>query len=287
MANSLNASLINTVLAQRAVTVVQSKLPWLGAFTNDFSDEVKDQRSRSILVPYALSASAVQTNPTNFETGDTTTNLRTITMNHLSKSFYITSADYGKGTRIEQLADVNMGIVANAIEAAVFTIITASNYTATIPASLSAVATAGTTAALLKTLWGTLGGNVKNCILSDSYFAPVLPGDLYSFDITKTKSGFGFDYLDHSGKGFDSAGSKIVGFAANPNAIVMGAAIPEYTPQVADLLDSTVVEVPGLGIYIQSNMWASAASRNQWASFDILFGAAVGCPSSLTLMTSV
>lgn len=287
MANSLDASLVNTILAQRAITKVQNKLGWLKAFTNDFSDETRDVRSRSILVPYALSASAYQSNATDFESGDTTTNLKTITLNHISKSFYITSHDFGKGVRLEQLADINMSIVANQIEATVFALITEANFATSIPASLSSVAAGGTTAALLHTLWGTLPGEVKNCVLSDSYFAPILPSDLNSFDITKTNSGYGFDYLGRSGNGFASAGSKVVGFACNPNAIVIGAAVPEYTPGVAEMLDSQVVEVPGLGLSIQSNVWASSKSRNTWASFDVLLGAAVGCPSSMTLMKSI
>jgi hypothetical protein len=284
MANSFDASLVNTVLAQKAVSKLQTALGWLPAFTTDFTDEVRDQRSRTLNIAYSISGSAIQTNPTNFETGDNKLMLRAVTLNHLSKSFYITSADYGKGTRLETLADTNLNTLAYAIEAAVFTLITSTNYTTSIPATLSAVATNGTTAALLKTLWGTLPGTVKNCILKDAYFAPVLPSDMYGFDITKTRTGYGFDYLGHTGSGFASAGSKIVGFAANPSAIVIGAAIPEYSGAVANLLDSQVVDIPGLGLSIQSNVWGSAASRNTWGSYDVLFGAAVGDDSSLTLM---
>lgn len=281
MANAFDATLVNKVLAQKAITKLQSKLPFLGAFTSDFSDEVRDQRSRSLIVPVLSGASAVQVNPTNFETGDTDAIPALVTMDHISKSFYITSADYGSGTRLENLAEINMNVVASKIESMIFTLITEANYGS--PA-VTGITAGALSVANLKTLWGSLGGDYKCAILKDTEFANILPSDLNSFDVTKTRSGYGFDVLDRSGNGFASAGTKIVGFAAGRGAIAMAAAIPEYTPQVADLLDSQVVEVPGLGIFVQSNIWASSGSRNTWASYDVLFGCAAADKTALKLV---
>jgi hypothetical protein len=284
MANSLDSTLVNKILAQKAITKLQHKLAYLAAFTTDFSDEVRDQRSRVINVPVFTATSAVQTNPTNFETGDTTAVNAPVTLDHVSKSFYITSADFGSGTRLESLADINIAVVANKIEAIVFTLLTEATFGT---APVTGITAGALSVANLKTLWGALPGDYKACVLADSEFKNILPADLNSFDPTKTPSGYGFDFLGHTGNGFASAGTKIVGFAGNRGALAFASAIPAYTPQVSNLLESEVFEVPGLGLSIQSNLWASAGTRNTWGSFDVLFGAAAGDATALKLVKTV
>jgi hypothetical protein len=281
MANTFDASLINEVLAQKAITAVNGKLAYLQAFTTDFSDEVRDQRSLVINVPVATAASAVQVNPTNFEQGDTTLVNAPVTMQHISKSFYLTPTDIASGNRLENLAKFNMNAVANKIESIVFSLITEANFGA--PA-VSGITAGALSVANLKTLWGATIGDEKVAILKDTEFANILPSDLNGFDITRTSSGYGFSYLGRSGSGFASAGTKLVGFGATRGAIAMAGAIPQYTSAVADLMDSTVVEVPELGLSIQSNIWGSTTSRATWASFDLLFGAAKGDGTALKLI---
>jgi hypothetical protein len=284
MANTFDATLINEVLAQKAITAVNGKLAYLQAFTTDFSDEVRDQRSLVINVPVATASTAVQINPTNFEQGDTTLVNAPVTMQHISKSFYLTPNDIASGNRLDNLAKFNMNVVLNQIEKAVFTLITETNFGAPVVSGITAGALS---VANLKTLWGATPGDDKVAILKDNEFANILPSDLNGFDITRTNSGYGYAYLGRSGAGFASAGTKLVGFAATKGAIAMAAAIPQYSSAVADLMDSTVVEVPELGLSIQSNIWGSTASRATWASFDLLFGAAKGDGTSLKLVKLV
>ena len=281
MANAFDPTLVNKVLAQAAITKVQSKIPFLGAFTTDFSDEVRGMRARTISVPVLSGAGSAQVNPTNFETGDTDSFNAPVTMDHISKSFYIDSADYGSGTRLENLAAINMGVVASKIESIIFTLITETNFGT--PA-LTGITPGALSVANLKTLWGSLPGDYKVAILKDSEFANFLPSDLNAFDITRNKSGYGFDVLDRSGNGFASAGTKIVGFAAGKGAIAMASAIPEYSDAVGNLLDSQVVEVPGTGLFIQSNIWGSTGTRKTWGSFDVLFGASAADRTALKLV---
>lgn len=270
MANSLDATLVNTVLAQKAISKVQEKLAYIKAFTTDFSDEVRDRRSLTLNVPVLSGASAVQVNPTDFESGDTGSVNAPVTLSHISKSFYITSADLNSGTRLESLANINMQVVTNKIESMIFALMTTSNYTS----ALTGITAGALSVANLQTLWGAIPGDNKIAILKDTEFKNFLGTNNESYDIVRTKSGYGFDYFDRSGNGFASAGTKVVGFGCNPNAIVMAAAIPEMTSQVADLIDSQLIEVPELGLYIQSNLWGSSKTRQTWGSFDLLFGAA-------------
>lgn len=281
MANAFDASLVNQVLAQRAITYIQPKLAFLGAFTTDFSDETRDIRSLTVNVPVVSGASAVQVNPTDFETGDTNAFNAAVTMQHISKSFYLTPNDIASGSRLENLAAINLQAVTNKIESLVFTLITEANYGT--PA-VSGITAGALSVANLKTLWGSVAGDEKIAILKDTEFANVLPSDLNGYDITRNPSGYGFSYLGRSGNGFASAGTKIVGFGATRGAIAMAGAIPQYHPAVADLMDSTVVEIPELGLSIQSNVWGSSKTRNVWGSYDLLFGCAAADKSALKLV---
>ncbi|WP_035606216.1 hypothetical protein [Haloferula sp. BvORR071] len=284
MSNTFDSALVNSVLAQKGISVLRHKLSWLKAFSTDFSDEVRDQRSRTINVPVYTATSAVQTNPTNFETGDTTATNAAVALNHISKSFYITSADYGKGTRLESLAEINMNVVAKAIEDAVFAKITEANYGTAV---VTGITPGAMSEANLKTLWGAVGGTNKACVLADSEFKNFIGTNLTSFDVLGSTGAYGFDTFDHSGAGFASAGTKIVGFGATKGALAIASAIPEYSGPVADMLSSEVFEVPDLGLAVQFNVWGSTASRNTWGSFDVLFGAAVGDASQAKLVKTV
>ena len=281
MPNSFDASLVNQVLAQKAVTYVQNKLAFLGAFTTDFSDEVRDIRSLTINVPVLSGTSAVQVNPTDFESGDTNAFNAPVTMQHISKSFYLTPNDIASGSRLENLGAINMQAVTNKIESIVFTLITEANYGT--PA-VSGITAGALSVANLKTLWGATPGDNKICILKDNEYANILPSDTNGFDVTRTNQGYGFDYLGRSGNGFASAGTKIVGFGATRGAIAMAGAIPQYHSAVADLMDTTVVEVPELGLSIQSNVWGSTKTRQVWGSYDLLFGASAADKSALKLV---
>ena len=46
---------------------------------------------------------------------------------------------------------------------------------------------------------------------------------------------------------------------------------------------SRVVEIPDLGLNVVINLWGSTATRTLWASYGVMFGAAVADASALTL----
>ena len=276
MANAFDPTLVNQVLAQKAISKVQDKLAYIARFTTDFSDEVRDRRSLTLNVPVLSGASAVQVNPTDFETGDTDMINAPVTLSHISKSFYITSADLNSGRRLENLAKINMEIVTSKIESMIFALITTGNF----GSAVTGITAGAMSVANLQTLWGAIPGGEKIAILKDTEFKNFLGTNSESYDIVTNKRGFGFDYLDRSGAGFASATAKVVGFGCNPSAIVMAAAIPEMTSQVADLIDSQLIEVPEIGLTIQSNLWGSSKTRQTWGSFDLLFGCAAADKSA-------
>jgi len=70
------------------------------------------------------------------------------------------------------------------------------------------------------------------------------------------------------------ATANTVGFACDPQAIGVGAGLP-MTPESAGRggLRQSVITVPGIGISVQLNEWFSLASRVDWATYDVVFGA--------------
>lgn len=272
MANTIASTLINEIMAQAALTKVQDKLAMLSAFTTDFSTERRGIRTKTIHVPFASNNSAAVTDATDFEAGDTTLEDAKITLNHYSKAFYITQSDFENGHRLENLARHNLNVLTSKIEAVVFANITATNFST----AVSGITAGALTVANLQTLWGAIPGDTKIAILKDTEFKNLLASNMEGFDIRGTKRGYGFDFLDNTGAGFASAGAKIVGFGANPAALIMAAAIPEKTDLVSELVSSEVVTVPEIGLPIEFNLWASSKTRQTWASYDVLFGCVTG-----------
>ena len=70
MANSLSSSLVLDTLAEATLTTLGNRLAPLRAFSTDFTADMMNQNA-FVQVRKANAAGAVQTNPTNFETGDT------------------------------------------------------------------------------------------------------------------------------------------------------------------------------------------------------------------------
>lgn len=282
MANNIDASLINQVLANRAITKLTGKLAYLPAFCADFSDQVLGVRSRTLNVPFVSGGSVAQVDPASFEVGDTDVQNKAVNLVHISKTAYLTPYDIENGRRLEWLADQSINTVANKIEQIVFANINEATFG---PAAATWTGSGNMPLSALQTLWGALPGTTKNFLAADSEYKNFLASNLFSFQTPGSKAAFGYDYFDHTAAGFSSpgVGAGVRAFAAAPQALVMAAAIPAYTPQVSDLLDTVVVEVPDLGISIQSNLWGSSVSRNTYHSFDLLFGCSVGDTTALKI----
>ena len=277
MATNFDAALVNTVLANRAITKLNGRLAYLPAFAADFSDQVLGIRSRSINVPFVSGSSVAVVDTLDFEAGDTDVQNKQVNLVHVSKTASITQYDLEQGRRLEWLADQSINAVANKIESMIFSLVTEAVFgpaVVTFPAGQMGLSA-------IQTMWGALPGATKNFLAADSEYKNLLASNLFSFQTPGDKSAYGFDYFDHAFNAFSYAGAGIKAFAAAPQAFVLAAAIPEVSPQVGDLLDSTVVTVPELGLSFQSNLWGSTKTRQTFHSFDLLFGAT---PCDLTAL---
>jgi hypothetical protein len=281
MANTLSSALVPDTVADRMVVLLTEKLAPLSAFASDYSNELADPK-RGLQIPVALSGSTTLTNPTNFEQGDSEVGVIPVTCDQFSQPFHITNAELQVGHRLERLIDINLKAFANKIQDAAFAPITPSNFQNT---PIVAATSADFDIEELKALWSSISdADTKNLILTGDYYSQIMPNDRDQFDLSN--GAYGFDSINYSNR-FNGADSSVVGFAADPDALVMAARIPSQTSAVADAMEMSMnVELPQLGLTVQYNQWSSLSSRKTWGSFDLCFGAAKADTSALTLLTN-
>lgn len=284
MANSYDTNLTNKIVLTRGISKLQGKLAYLTNFTSDFSDEIRDMRSRYVAVPFVSGGSAalVADSSTNFQTGDTGTVTKPVLLQHVYKTFSIDSIDYGSGSRLDALADANATLFANKIESIVFSLLTTGNYGTAAVGGLSGTMTASH----MNTLWNSIQGGYKVAILKANKYSDLAATDRFGFDIKNDLRPYNFDKIDYTDNGFASAGANIVGFGAAKSGIIVASALPAFTNEVASLLETEVMEIPELGISVQANLWADVATKKTYMSFETLFGAAVGDPDALKLVSA-
>lgn len=269
MSNTLSSSLILDQMSDRLITTLGNVLAPLNAFSRNFTTETLNQ-SASVQVRKSSGSSAIQTNPTNFETGDTTQDNVNVLVSHYSKSFHLTSLQSNQSFQLDTLVDINAQVVANKIIDVALAPVTSTNF----PTNVT-VAQASFVVANVKTLWAAAAKSPQRYLILDSVaYSQLLPSDKNSFIPGTGAYGYDGIYLNTRWTG---AGTNIYGFACGPSAIAVAAGIPKVDESIARLMiGQKTVTIDGLGLAVQLNMWGSLSSRTTWASFDVMFGAALG-----------
>ena len=73
----------------------------------------------------------------------------------------------------------------------------------------------------------------------------------------------------------------------HPNALAIASGLPEISAPVASNLEEVgTVEIPDLGLTIQTCLWGDTGTRETWASYGVMFGAAKGDVSAFTCIVS-
>lgn len=282
MANTFDSALVVDVLRDTAITVLQSRLAPLNAFSQDFSADTIAPR-RTVQVPIATAGGTTQTNASNFESGDSTLDNVAVQVNQYTNSFALTNTEINQGFRIENIAKINLHQLANKIIDVAFAPITTTNFGAAV-VDVNTAADFGV--AQLRSLWGALkDGDVRNVILDGDIYAQFLPSNLEAFQIAsggKNVGMYGFDLFTFNNR-WSGAGATIKGFACSPQAIAVASGLPVSSPIDSDMISQENIVIPDLGLTVQMNMWSSRSARALWASYDVMFGAAKGDGTALKL----
>jgi len=283
MANTFDSALVTDSLRDVAITVLQSRLAPLNAFSQDFSADPLKPRA-TVQVPIATAGGTTQTNASNFESGDSTLDNVAVSVSQYSNSFHLTNDQINGGHRLEKIAKINLHQLANIIIDVALAPVTAANFGA---ATIDVDTAGDVTAASLKTLWAAIkDGDSRNLIVDGSIYAQFLPANLDAFQLAaggKNVGMYGFDFFSYNNR-WDGAEATVKGFACSPQAIAVASGLPANDIAGSDMMAVENIEIPDLGLTVQMNMWVSRATRAVWASYDVMFGAAKGDPNALKLI---
>ncbi len=279
MATTIDTDLLLDTLSDKALTYLGHVLAPITAYSTDFTANYLPQ-TKAVQVPVVTGGSAALKNPTDFESGTATTTNIAVTVDHYSAPFDLSSCQINNRFSIETLAEAKLNLLAEAIAGVIAPLFNSTNF----PGTGVTVAQSSFAAANAKTLLGALGKNPRKSLLLDSVaFAQLAPENKNAFQLGEAGAyGFAGVYQQTYWTG---AESKVYGVACGPAAVAIAAGIPIMAPKGADqMLQQKIITIPGIGLSVQLNSWFSTKSRSQWASYDIMFGAAAGLSDAAVLI---
>jgi hypothetical protein len=278
MANTLSSSLVLDSISRVVITPLGSILAPLGAFTTDFSDETYT-KGQNVRFRYATTGPSTQTNPTNWESGDSVQDNINLQVNHYSVSWHIDPDAIEKGYMLDQFAAKAYQNFGAKVWDVVTTPLTSSGTT---NFANHVVTTTGIARANLQTVWAAIAdAPVKNLILGATAYAQLLPADANGFKLGQ--GAYGFDNWYLATRAF--AGTNVHGFAGHPGALGIIAGLPKMDDEVKADLQTTTLTVPLAGggtgqgglaptMTVLASTWVARATRIRWASLDVMLGAA-------------
>jgi hypothetical protein len=283
MANTIASALTTDTRAKElATTFLQHRLAPLAAFTRRFTTDPLKPKAM-LQVPVVTVAGTAQTNATNFE--DLTNFVGTtvavpVTVAQITAGDHITNAERQGGTVLDTWLEAKLGEFSDKISDIVFALFTEANFGAPV---VSSAAPAFGTSDLLA-LWASVAkAQTKTCILDSDFYGNFLPSNLQDFN-PLTIGIPGWDHFLHHTK-WDAAGAGIAGLVCSPTALALAAGLPAVSPRAAATgAEVREIVLPQLGLTVQTNRWYSNITRNDWFTFDVMFGAAVADASALKLV---
>jgi hypothetical protein len=277
MANTLSADLVVDVVRDRVLTVLGSKLAFLSAYSTDFTADTIAPKS-VVQVAKATAGATAQTDPSNYESGDTTLSNIAVTPSELSVSFHLTSAQLQQGFRLQKLIDINLRQLAYKIADTALAPVTGA-------AALTVAAADFGTDDLVTLYAAGKDLDMKHLVLDGSYVARILPTDRNSFALGESGA-YGFDRILENNR-WTGAQANVTGFLCDPQAIAVASGLPTMDDGVAnDMQSNDIVTIDSLGLSVRFSRWISRATRAPWASFNVMFGAASGDSSRLKIIKS-
>jgi len=278
-ANTYSATLVTDRLADGVITTLGNRLASLRSFSRNFGTDRLKPRA-TVQVRKVTAGSTVQTNPTNFETGGSTTVPISVAVDQLSVSFSATNDELNKGHQVKQVADKNAQNFANKISDAWTAILLIADYNAQFSIGDSATFDGNDMPGIL-----ALAKNygMKNLVLDGSYRAQLAPIDLFKFPLG-AEGAFGFDLITEHNK-WTGATANTVGIVCDPNAIAVCSGLPEQLP-ADEFLELQEFTIEGIDLTVLLCHWFSRASREHWMSFDVMFGAKAGDTTALRILSS-
>jgi ATP-dependent protease ClpP protease subunit len=267
-------SVLTSFLMDGSVTDLQNRWAMLRAFSMDTRPDGYKPLAPGIL-KHVTAFSTAQTDPTSYESGNSTVAPVTVTPHEHSVSYQISNIDLNSGVRMQDLVTGNTANFANVvIEAAIAPISVANFGAATVirAAELFSFTDLATLQAALKK------SSIKNLIIDGSYIARIsnVPG---FFQVAGTVGGspqawkpYGWDGI-YNNTDWTGSAANAQGFACNPQAIGGIIGLP-ILPSVntSGVFSSSTMTVDGLDIQVLAEAWFNPATRTSWNSLRCIDG---------------
>lgn len=287
--NTYSSSLVTQFLIDGATTILQNRWSPLKAVSLDSTPDRYKPRATGQM-KFVTGGPSVQTNATNFESGDATIANTSISVSQYTSAAHVTNDQLNSGLRMENLITITVAQLADKILNVLFTPLTKANY-GTIAAMVSAVSAFGwpnaATTGIVNfpgTMWGKLKKSpIKNMVLDGEYFGQLINQPTY-YQKTSDEAGvdnwstYGWDgiYLNTNWTGTPT-GDFTRGVFLNPQAIGAIAGLPLIPPSVGNpipgsTLGTTTFMVPGVDVSVENYTWFSLSTRTLWTSWDLMFG---------------
>lgn len=277
-ANTVSGTINTSILNETVTTVLQDQCAPFAAFGRDFTAD-SSKPLATVVSKKVTAGGTVQTNATNFE--DTTNFVATasavsVTMARYTGGGNLTPAEMNSGMMLKDWAVIKAAEFANKLWDVVTALFTTSNFTNT-----PFVAAAGAFGKDdMNTIWGMIQkAAIKNFVADGTYFGKLL--GLNTFDYNNGEGDIrriawpGWSTVGYSTR-WSAAGLNVFGYAGGNQGVRICADVPILPTSIQRAgLQSTSIVLPGIGMAVQFNEWASTSTRLDWFTFDIAFGAAV------------
>jgi len=278
-ANTVSATIKPDALIDQLVVVANNRLAPLAAFSRLFTVDAM-RPGASLQVPKATAGSTGQSNPTSWESGDSTLAPISVTLAHKTQSFQISQTDSNFGFGLDHLALVNANAFANLLSDVYTAIMIAGNYGT---ALLIGAAAAFDSDGLKPVLAAAKNYTNKNLILDGGHLAYLLPTDKFQFALGEAGA-YGFDLIAAQNR-WTSATTNAVGFVCSPDALAIGAGAPANVSN-SQFETYGTFQIAELGLTVLYTIWYNTATRIRWASYEVMFGAAAGDTTQAEVLVS-
>lgn len=271
--NTFDAALTPNVLADALIVVMTNRLAALSFYSRTVALAPMKPKT-PIVVTLFSTGTAAQVNPTSFQSNnDSTLAPITVTPALISKMFHLTYDQMQSGFELRKVAEGSANLFADKISDQLTALMLTANYGT--PLTVGA-ASAFTVAKLSPILAAAKDFPQRRLMLDFGHMAYILPSDKTKFIIGEPGA-YGFDGGIVTQNRYTGATANTCGFVSSPDAIALGLGVPLDVPGGAVAgLQRSEIGVPQLGITALQHQWVDTSTRNLYASYDILIGAAVG-----------
>jgi hypothetical protein len=280
MPNTIAVELVPDRVSNAVITTIGVKLAALQIFSRNFGTNPLAPKA-TVQVPRISSTDAAQTNPTNFEQGDSVGQAVTVAVDQISKSVHVTNEERQQGFTLEQLAGKAAQAFGNAISDVWTTLLKASSYGAGRIIGPAANFDSGT---LAEVHADSKNYSSRSLVLDGSYTGRLLNMNAETFKATPASGAFGFDRSAEQNR-WTGSDSNVVGLVCSPDAIAVASGLPFPVPGDEYFINKTIT-IPGIQLSVLLLAWIDRSTRSEWMSLDAMFGAAPGDTGQLKLLTS-